>query len=75
MIYLPVPANGLVAGDNRLVIEQIGRTPDDIRIGQISVDDRAIRIGLVLIVSNHDSQCSLFSVRPRQSNIGADNPE
>jgi hypothetical protein len=35
-----VPAGALRAGDNRLVIEQVGKTPDDIRVGEIVLDDR-----------------------------------
>jgi hypothetical protein len=42
VIYLPVPAGRLVAGENRLVIEQVGRTPDDVRVGEITLDDRPL---------------------------------
>ncbi len=42
IIYLPVPAGRLVAGENQLRIEQIGRTPDDIRVGEIILEDRPI---------------------------------
>jgi hypothetical protein len=38
--YLPLRAGALVSGENRLVIEQVGRTPDDIRVGEIVLDDR-----------------------------------
>jgi hypothetical protein len=40
--YLPVPAGRLLAGENRLVIEQVGRVPDDIRVGEIMLDDRPV---------------------------------
>ncbi len=39
---LPVPAAALRAGENKLVIEQVGRTPDDVRIGEITLDDRPV---------------------------------
>jgi hypothetical protein len=42
VLYLPVPAGRLQAGENRLVIEQVGRTPDDIRVGEITLDDRSV---------------------------------
>src|SRR5262245_55823250 len=37
----PVPVGALRASDNRLVIEQVGKTPDDIRVGEIELDDRS----------------------------------
>ncbi len=42
VIYIPVPAGMVRAGENRLVVEPVDRTPDDIRIGEISLDDRPI---------------------------------
>src|SRR5947209_3187084 len=42
VIYLPIPAGWLIAGENTLVISQIGRIPDDIRVGEIVLDDRAV---------------------------------
>lgn len=41
-IYLPIPAGRLIAGENTLVLSQIGRIPDDIRVGEIVLDDRAV---------------------------------
>jgi hypothetical protein len=40
VLYLPVPPGTLAAGENTLVIEQAGRTPDDVRIGEVALDDR-----------------------------------
>src|SRR5262249_13535656 len=40
VIYIPLPPGALVAGENTLRIEQVGQTPDDIRVGEISLDDR-----------------------------------
>lgn len=42
VVYLPVPADRLLAGENRLRIEQVGATPDDIRVGEITLDDRPV---------------------------------
>jgi len=42
VIYFPVPAGALRAGENRLAVEQVGRTPDDVRIGEIALDDRPV---------------------------------
>jgi hypothetical protein len=38
-ICLVVPPGRLVAGDNTLSIHQIGTVPDDIRVGQIALDE------------------------------------
>src|SRR5262245_4173716 len=40
VIRVPIPPGALVYGDNRLTIEQVGRVPDDIRVGDIALDDR-----------------------------------
>jgi hypothetical protein len=40
VIYVPIAAGRLLAGDNQLRIEQVGRLADDIRVGEISLDDR-----------------------------------
>jgi hypothetical protein len=40
VVYFPVPADGLTAGENKLVIEQVGTIADDIRVGEIVLDDR-----------------------------------
>ncbi|MBY0524829.1 MAG: CehA/McbA family metallohydrolase [Gemmataceae bacterium] len=42
VIYLPLPSAALVNGENTLQIEQVGQTPDDIRVGEISLDDRPV---------------------------------
>ncbi len=42
-IVLPVPAGQLVDGKNTLVIEATGRVPDDIRVGEITLDDRPVK--------------------------------
>jgi hypothetical protein len=40
VIYLALPPGALVAGENTLRIEQVGKVPDDIRVGEITLDDR-----------------------------------
>lgn len=40
VINLPIPAGGLLTGKNTLRIEQVGKTPDDIRVGEITLDPR-----------------------------------
>jgi hypothetical protein len=42
VVYMPISAGRLAAGENILVIEQEGRTPDDIRVGEIVLDDRRV---------------------------------
>jgi hypothetical protein len=42
-IVLPVPAGRLVDGENTLVIEAAGREPDDVRVGEITLDDRPVK--------------------------------
>jgi hypothetical protein len=39
-LVLPVPPGRLADGDNTLVIEATGKTADDIRVGEITLDDR-----------------------------------
>jgi hypothetical protein len=39
VVYVAVPARSLVTVENRLVVEQVGRVPDDIRIGEVALDD------------------------------------
>ncbi len=41
VVYFKVPP-GWLARDNRLVVEQVGRVPDDVRVGEISLDDRPL---------------------------------
>jgi hypothetical protein len=42
VIYLPVPADRLVVGDNVLRIEQVGKVADDIRVGELVLDERPV---------------------------------
>jgi hypothetical protein len=42
VIYLPVPAEALQTGENTLTVDQLGKVPDDIRVGAIALDDRPI---------------------------------
>src|ERR1043166_2461270 len=42
VVYLPIPAWRIVDGDNTLVIEQVGKASDDIRVGEITLDDRPV---------------------------------
>lgn len=42
-LVLPVPAGRLVDGENILVVEAVGRVSDDIRVGEISLDDRGVK--------------------------------
>jgi hypothetical protein len=41
VVYLSLPAGALRDGDNELRIEQVGKVPDDIRVGEIRLDDRS----------------------------------
>src|SRR5262249_19240364 len=40
VIYFPVPAGRLAAGENTLAVEPAGKTPDDVRVGEVALDDR-----------------------------------
>jgi hypothetical protein len=40
VVYHPVPPDWLIAGENTLSIEQVGKVPDDIRVGEIVLDAR-----------------------------------
>lgn len=40
VVYLPLPPGALVAGENVLRIEQTGKVPDDVRVGEIALDER-----------------------------------
>jgi hypothetical protein len=42
VVYFPIPAGLLLAGQNQLLVEQVGKTPDDIRVGEITLDDRPV---------------------------------
>ncbi|HEX5272826.1 MAG TPA: hypothetical protein VFW33_20150, partial [Gemmataceae bacterium] len=42
VVYFPVPAGALRAGDNELVIEPVGRLPDDVRVGDVALDERPV---------------------------------
>lgn len=43
VIYAPIPAKSLVAGQNTLIVEQAGVAPDDVRVGEISLIDRPVK--------------------------------
>jgi hypothetical protein len=42
VVCFAVPAGALRGGENKLVVEQVGRTPDDVRVGEITLDDRPV---------------------------------
>ncbi len=42
VVYFGVPVGGLVDGENRLLVEQVGRTPDDVRVGEVALDARPL---------------------------------
>ena len=39
---LPIPPKALRDGENAIAIEQVGKVPDDIRVGEIALDDRPV---------------------------------
>ncbi|HEV3440841.1 MAG TPA: hypothetical protein VG122_26035, partial [Gemmata sp.] len=41
-LALPIPAGRLMEGENTLAIEQVGSTPDDIRVGELVLYDRPL---------------------------------
>jgi hypothetical protein len=41
-IFFPVPAGRLNDGENTLRVEAVGKVSDDIRVGEITLDDRAV---------------------------------
>ena len=41
-VYLRVPPKSLADGLNTLAVEQVGRVPDDIRVGEIALIDRPV---------------------------------
>ena len=40
VVYFPVPSAALVNGENTLAVEQAGKIPDDVRVGEITLDER-----------------------------------
>ncbi len=42
-VVLPVPAGRLADGENTLAVDAAGRVPDDIRVGEITLDDRPVK--------------------------------
>ena len=42
IVYFAVPAKTLVAGANKLLVQQRGDTSDDVRVGEIWIDDRPV---------------------------------
>jgi hypothetical protein len=60
VLYLPVPAGALVPGENKLVVEPVGKVPDDIRVGEIILDDRPRAEALseaTVEITVHDGTC------------------
>jgi hypothetical protein len=58
VVYLPVPAGTLLAGDNVLVVEQIGKVPDDVRVGELVLSDVPVSRALAeaeLDITVHDA--------------------
>lgn len=43
VVYLPVPGGQIAHGENTLTVEQIRNSIDDIRVGQIALDERPTR--------------------------------
>ena len=42
-LVLPIPAGRLADGENTLVVEPTGRVPDDVRVGEITLDERPVK--------------------------------
>jgi hypothetical protein len=42
-LALPVPPGAVADGDNTLAVEQADKVPDDVRVGEIALDDRPVR--------------------------------
>jgi hypothetical protein len=42
ILYLRIPTGTLIAGENALCIEQVGKGGDDIRVGAITLDNRPV---------------------------------
>ena len=42
VVYFAISPGGLVAGENTLLVRQIGPGADDVRVGQIAIDDRPL---------------------------------
>lgn len=43
VICLPVPASSLLKGENTLKIEQVGKVPDDIRVGVVTLHEQPVQ--------------------------------
>ncbi len=43
VIYFPVPPGRLVDGENTLAVEPMGNVPDDVRVGDVRLDDRPVK--------------------------------
>jgi hypothetical protein len=43
IVYFTVPAGRLIDGENDLVVEQTTQTPDDIRVGDVALDERPLK--------------------------------
>ena len=46
VVYVPIPAGWLAAGENTLTIAQVGKVADDVRIGEIFMQERPVREAL-----------------------------
>lgn len=42
VVCIPIPPSRLKVGDNTLSVRQVGAVPDDVRVGQIALDDRPV---------------------------------
>jgi hypothetical protein len=61
VVYFEIPAETLVEGKNKLVVQQQGTIVDDVRVGEIVIDDRPIQhvlgeTSVEIIVLDEDSQ-------------------
>jgi hypothetical protein len=83
-IVLPVPAGRLVDGENVLVIESPGRLSDDIRVGEITLDDRPVKdvlnestVEIVVREGKTPVPCriTILSARGALATIGASSTE
>ncbi|MEX2142134.1 MAG: CehA/McbA family metallohydrolase [Pirellulales bacterium] len=60
VIYLAVSPGRLVAGENVLAIEQLNRTADDIRVGEIALDSRPLKV----LISEATVELSVLDATP-----------
>jgi hypothetical protein len=43
VVFFPIAAGRLVTGENTLQVEQVGTTPDDVRVGDVRLDHRSVK--------------------------------